>query len=100
MGHKSQIMYVEFKPGDIHRGPAWITKVRQTKTGRGIYFKDKLLARANGVRGNFIDEETGDEYWVSGVKKNGQDRHRWGGGPVEIDEDIRAEYEKMVGKAD
>ncbi len=96
MAGKSQIMYVELKSGHSDDGPAWIRKVRLTKSGRGIYFKDKLLLRANGVSGNFIDEESREEYWVSGIKKNGQDRHRWGSGAVEVDEDIRAEYEAMV----
>lgn len=100
MGHKTQIMYVECKTGDLHRGSAWITKVRFTKSGRGVYFKDRLLIRGNGVIGNFFDDETGDEYWVSGVKKNRQDRHVHGGGPVEIDEDIREEYEAIVGPSE
>ncbi|WP_108810639.1 hypothetical protein [Sphingorhabdus sp. Alg231-15] len=97
MGHKTQIMYVELKSGHGGDGPAWITETRFTKSGRGVYFQDKLLLRGNGVRGNFFDEETGEEYWVSGVKKNRQDRHVHGGGPVQIDEKIRAQYEAMVG---
>ena len=36
--------------------------------------------------------ETGDEYWVSGPKSNGRDRHWAGSGPVEIDVDARQEY--------
>ena len=40
--------------------------------------------------------ETGEQYWISGVKKNREDRHWAGAGPVEIDEDVRAEYERLV----
>jgi len=31
--------------------------------------------RARGVAGNHVDQGTGEEYWVSGVKKDGTDRH-------------------------
>ena len=41
---------------------------------------------------NYHDADTGEGYWISGPKKNGQDRHRCGGGSVEIDEDVREEY--------
>ena len=40
---------------------------------------------------------TGDEYWISGVKRNREDRHWAGSGPVEIDDDAREEYETLVG---
>jgi hypothetical protein len=36
--------------------------------------------------------ETREEYWISGPKKNGEDRHWAGSGKVEIDEDVREEY--------
>jgi hypothetical protein len=96
MSHKTQIMYVELKSGFGDSGPAWISRVRLTKSGCGVYFRDKLLLRGNGIRGNFFDEETGEEYWVSGIKKNGQDRHWAGSGTVEIDDGIRVEYEAMI----
>lgn len=96
MAHKTQIMYVELKSGFGDSGPAWITRVRLTKSGRGVYFRDKLLLRGNGVSGNFFDEQTGEEYWVSGIKKNRQDRHWAGSGLVHVDEDVTSEYEAMI----
>jgi|SRR6478736_898783 len=93
MIERGRIIYVELKSGHADNGPAWITRAQPTKSGRGIRFRDRLLLRGNGVSGNFFDEETGEEYWVSGVKENAQDRHRAGGGPVEIDEDVRQEYQ-------
>jgi hypothetical protein len=50
-----------------------------------------------GSQANHRDVETGDEYWVSGVKKNREDRHWAGSGPVQIDDDVREEYELLVG---
>jgi hypothetical protein len=29
------------------------------------------------VYGNYYDEKTGDEFWVSGVKKRGSNRYPW-----------------------
>jgi hypothetical protein len=40
--------------------------------------------------------ETGEEYWVSGVKRNGEDRHWAGSGPVVVDDDAREEYERLM----
>lgn len=92
MPQSGQIMYVELKSGHADDGPAWIARIRSTKSRRGIYFRDRLLLRGNGVSGNYFDEETGEQYWVSGVKKNGEDRHPNGSGAVQIDEDVREEY--------
>ena len=92
MGHKTKIMYVELKTGDLHRGPAWVSEIRFTKSGRGVYFRDKLLRRGNGVSGNCFDEETGDEYWISGLKREGGDRHWAGGGKIFVHDDAVEEY--------
>jgi hypothetical protein len=45
-----------------------------------------------------LDVKTGEEYWVSGVKKNGEDRHWAGKGPVHVDADAREEYERITGR--
>ena len=88
---KSRIMYVEFK-GEGLSGPGWITRVSFSKSGSSIYFRGRRLQtlRGAGYKANYRDTETGDWYWVSGPKKNGEDRLY--GGVVEIDEDVRDEY--------
>ena len=43
-----------------------------------------IAVHREGIARNYFDAETGDEYWISGPKKNGQDRHSAGGGPVAI----------------
>lgn len=94
-----RIMYVELKSGYADNGPAWITKVRYSKSKRSIHFDGKELLNigGRGVAGNHMDVETGEEYWVSGVKKNQRDRHWAGGGTVEIDPAIKNEYEQLIG---
>lgn len=91
-------MYLELKTGYHDNGPAWIGRVRLSKTGQTVYYRDKSLRRiaGGGVAGNHRDVETGDEYWISGVKRNQEDRHWAGNGRVEIDEDVREEYERIV----
>lgn len=91
-------MYVEMKTGFNDDGPAWIGRVRFSKTGRTVYYRGRTLARkpSGGGPGNHYDVDTGEEFWISGVKKNGEDRHWAGKGPVEIDDDARDEYERLM----
>jgi hypothetical protein len=42
------------------------------------------------VASGCVDEENGDQYWVSGPRKDGADKLY--GGIVQIDEDARVEY--------
>jgi hypothetical protein len=95
MAHTERIMYVELKSGDDH-GPAWIGRVRYSKTGRTVSYRGRTLVRRQGASGNHVDETTGEEFWISGVKKDGTDRHWAGGGPVAIDSDVLDEYLEMV----
>ena len=92
-------MYVELKSGFGDRGPASIGWVEFSKTGRSICYRGRRLQRlkGGGVSGNFFDVDTGDEYWVSGVKKNGQDRHWAGSGRVEVDPDALEEHRRLTG---
>jgi len=95
MAHLERIMYVELKSGG-DSGPAWIGRVRTSKTGRTVYYRGRTLRRKQGIAGNHIDIESGDEFWISGVKKDGTDRHWAGSGPVDIDADVLDEYLEMV----
>ncbi len=95
---KTRIMYVELKTGFDNDGPAWIGRVQISKTGHTLYYRDKTLRRipGGGILGNHEDVENGDEYWVSGVKRNRANRPWAGNGPVVIDEDVREEYEHLI----
>jgi hypothetical protein len=84
-------MYIEYKGEEIS-GPARIGRVTFSKTGKSVYYQGRMFyktARAFG-KANFIEAETGEEYWISGCKKNGADRLY--SGTVEIDDDVREEY--------
>ncbi len=80
--------YIEKCTGTDHNGPAWIARVAMSRSGRTIYFNGQALQRAaKGCgAGNHFDVETGEEYWVSGVKKRGSNRHWAGSGPILVEE--------------
>jgi hypothetical protein len=94
----TRMMYVECKANGHDRGRARICRVRFSKSGRTIYLGGLILAsqRGAGIMGNYIDANTGIEYWVSGPKKNGQDRHWAGSGDVRIEADVVDEYWRDV----
>jgi hypothetical protein len=93
-------MHVELKTGYNDNGPASIGGVSFSKTGRTIYYRGRSLRRipGGGISANYRDVESGEQFWISGVKKDREDRHWAGAGPVEIDEDVRAEYERLVSR--
>ena len=97
---KNEIRYIELKSGFNDDGPAWIAEVAYSQSGQTLYFNDMALKKLKspGAWGaNHFDIETGEEYWVSGIKTNGQDRHWAGGGTIMIDKGIVDQYLKLVG---
>ena len=45
-----------------------------------------------GFKSNYYCEETDEDYWISGCRKDGADRLYGERLPIEIDEDVREEY--------
>jgi hypothetical protein len=84
-------MYVEYK-GDGIEGPARIGRVTFSKTGKTLYYRGRTFASlaGSGFKANYVDVETGEQYWISGCKKDGTDALY--STTVEIDEDVREEY--------
>jgi len=86
------IRYIELKSGFHDDGPAWIGKVRLSKSEQTVYFNEKTFQRCRGIQGNYFDIETNEEYWISGVKKDGTNRHKCGHGKILMDRSIVKEY--------
>jgi hypothetical protein len=93
------IRYFENKAEQGDYGPAWIARARVSKSGRTIYFNGRALKRAvkGGIAGNYYDSETGDEWWISGVKRRGSNRHSSGGGIVWVEESAVPEFLAVTG---
>jgi riboflavin synthase alpha subunit len=92
------IKYIELKSGFSDNGPAWIGKIKYSKSKRVIYFYNKGFIKVNGISGNYIDMETNEEYWISGIKKNEKNRHWAGNGKIIIDKNIVNEYLEYIEK--
>jgi hypothetical protein len=92
------LKYIELKTGYADNGPAWIARVTTSKSGRTLYFNGRALKRmkGGGVAGNYIDVTTAEEFWISNVKKNGEDRHWAGSGKILIQENAVDEYLSIV----
>lgn len=96
-GENRRVMYVENKEGDIDGVPARIGWVEFSKSGNSVYYRGKVLMKikGGGVSGNFFDEQTGEEYWVSGIKKRGSNAHPAEFVKVEVDPDAMDEYKRL-----
>ena len=99
MSNKTRIMYIERKAGSLE-GAARIGRVSFSKTGKTIYYNGKAFQslKGTGFKSNYYDLETGEEYWISGPRKDGRDRLYESLDPVYIDADVREEYWKVIRK--
>lgn len=90
---KSRIMYIESKAEGLE-GPARIGRVTFSRTMATLYYKNKSFQslKGSGFKSNYYEVETGDEYWISGPRRDGADRLYASNIRVEIDADVREEY--------
>ena len=92
--NRSMLRYIELKSGHGDKGPAWIGRVKISRSKTTVYFNGRALkkAKGGGVSGNYFDIETREEFWVSGIKRNGEDRHWAGSGRVLVEAAAVQEY--------
>ncbi len=95
---KTEIRYIELKTGYSDNGPAWIGKVAFSNSGRTMFFMDKAFQKKRGYPGSFFDVETGETYWITGIKKRGTNRHWAGGGIIQLDRTLIDEYLTQTGQ--
>ena len=58
------VRYIELKSGYSDDGPAWIGRVKASKSGRTLYFNGLALQKG-WYADRYADVETGQLYWVS-----------------------------------
>ena len=87
------LYYIEKTTGTNHDGDAWIGYITKSKTGKTVYFNNKAFHKSG--LGYYHDIETGEGYWISRIKKNGEDRHWAGHGIIMIDKKAVREYMKF-----
>ena len=87
----SRIMYIESK-GDGITGPAPSAALPSRRAARRFYYRGKRFRslKGAGFKSNYYEVDSGDEYWISGCKRSGDDRLY--SGTVQIDDDVPQEY--------
>ena len=92
-----RIMYIECKAGGL-TGSARIGRVTFSKTGRTLYYRGRKFQslKGAGFKSNYYDLESGEDYWISGPKRDGSDRLYGGRSPIEIDNDVLEEYWRRI----
>jgi hypothetical protein len=109
VGHRTRIMYIENKGGELIEqwgimtpgnsnltGPARIGRVTFSKTGQSLYYAGKTFHKSEGFKSNFVCEDTGESYWISGPKKRGGDSLYATNIRTQIDEEVRVEYWTLI----
>lgn len=86
---KYKIMYIEPKEG-VAALEARIGKVYFSKTAKTLRYQGREFQAIRGYKANYEEVETGDEYWISGCRKDGNDGLYKT--TVLIDEDICCDY--------
>ncbi|MEO1204785.1 MAG: 1-deoxy-D-xylulose-5-phosphate synthase [Pseudomonadota bacterium] len=86
----TQIMYIEQKDGIT--GPGRVGRIALSKTGKTLVYGDRKFQslKGEGYKANYFDLESGDHFWISGCRKDGNDSLY--PGTIDIDEDVREEY--------
>ncbi len=99
MGHKSRIMYIERKAGNL-AGLGKIGRVTFSKTGATLYYggREFRSLKGAGFKANYYDVETGEEYWISGPRKDGNDALYATNIATEVDDDVQKEYWTLIRK--
>jgi hypothetical protein len=96
---RSRIMYIEDKSEGLE-GEARIGKVYFSKSGKTLYYKGLKFQslKGNGFKANYFEVDSEDEYWISGPRKDQNNRLYGGNQGVEIDEDIESEYIELINR--
>src|SRR5664279_4611322 len=83
--HTGRIMYIECKAGGL-TGDARIGRVTFSKTGRTLYYQGHKFQslKGAGFKSNYYDVDTGEDYWISGPKRNGGDARNGGSARIEM----------------
>jgi len=90
-------MYIEDKSSGLD-GDARIGRVFLSKTGKTLYYRGRRFQslKGTGFKANYFDVDSGAHFWISGPRRDQKDRLYGGNRAVDIDDDVRAEYEAYV----
>ena len=87
-----RIMFIQLKTGhNTDKGPAWISRLRFSKSWQTAYWHGRTLRRGQGFDANFYDVDTDEEFWISGPRRDQVDTRYSRAQPV-VDDDVREAY--------
>ena len=86
-----RVMWIEYK-GDGIVGPARIGWVNVRDKGKRLDYRNQSFRsqRGHGFKSNYYDIKTGDQYWISGCRKDGANALY--NTDVQVDDDALEEY--------
>ena len=95
--NRSRIMYIENKTDGLE-GSARIGRVYFSKSGKTLYYAGLKFQslKGKGFKANYFDVETLDEYWISGPRKDQNNRLYGGNRGVEVDDDVKQAYQVYI----
>jgi hypothetical protein len=90
-------MYIEDKSEGLE-GEARIGRVYFSKSGKTLYYRGLRFQslKGNGFKANYFEVESLDHYWITGPRKDQDNRLYGGNRGVKIDEDVKDEYEVYI----
>lgn len=94
---RSRIMYIENKSQGLDED-ARIGRVYFSKSGKTLYYRGLKFQslKGKGFKSNYIEVDSLDEYWISGPRKDENNRLYGGNRDVVVDDDVREEYAKII----
>ncbi len=98
---RSRIMYIENKSAKGVVGMAVIGRVSLSKTGKTLCYKGLTFQslKGAGFRSNYLELESDAHYWISGPRKDQNNRLYGGNQGVTIDDDVAEEYAALIAKS-
>jgi hypothetical protein len=92
-------MYIESKATGLEGG-AVIGRVYFSRTNKTLYYKGMRFQslKGSGFKANYYETESGDHYWISGPRRDTNNRLYGGNDGVQIDEDVRDEYRQLISR--
>ncbi len=94
---RSKIMYIEEKSSGLE-GDARIGRVYLSKSGKTLYYRGLRFQslKGSGFKANYFETESGDHYWISGPRKDQNDRLYGGNSGGVVDSDVKDEYLQLI----
>jgi hypothetical protein len=94
---RSRLMYIEDKSLGLE-GEARIGRVYFSKSGKTLYYRGQKFQslKGSGYKANYYELESGNHFWISGPRKDRNDRLYGGSRGVEINDDVKAAYAEYL----